>query len=180
MRSVHAKRQLASILIPILGVTSSGIAVAAKPGGNKTEPAPAQQSQQFVDSIAAVVNQQVITLQQVNAEARAAQQQLQRQKIPVPDFSILQKQVLQRMITEEVERQEADRLGIKVSDAQVQQAVQTVAGRNKISVAQLRQEIEKSGVSWDAYMDNLRKEVRMDLLRQRAVDSTIVISDAEI
>ncbi|PLC48747.1 molecular chaperone SurA [Pollutimonas subterranea] len=180
MRSVHAKRRLASILIPILGVTSSGIAVAAKPGGNKTEPAPAQQSQQFVDSIAAVVNQQVITLQQVNAEARAAQQQLQRQKIPVPDFSILQKQVLQRMITEEVERQEADRLGIKVSDAQVQQAVQTVAGRNKISVAQLRQEIEKSGVSWDAYMDNLRKEVRMDLLRQRAVDSTIVISDAEI
>ncbi len=180
MRSVHAKRRLASILIPILGVTSSGIAVAAKPADNKAEPAAAQQSQQFVDGIAAVVNQKVITLQQVNAEARMAQEQLTRQKIPVPDFAVLQKQVLQRMITEEVERQEADRLGINVTDAQTEQAVQTVANRNKISVAQLRQEIEKSGLSWDAYMNNLRKEVRMDLLRQRAVDSTIVISDAEI
>ncbi len=180
MRSVHAKRRLASILIPVLGVTSSGIAVAAEQAGNKAEPAAAQQSQQFVDGIAAVVNQKVITLQQVNAEARMAQEQLKRQKIPVPDFAILQKQVLQRMITEEVERQEADRLGINVTDAQTEQAVQTVANRNKISVAQLRQEIEKSGVSWEAYMNNLRKEVRMDLLRQRAVDSTIVISDAEI
>ncbi|PLC55411.1 molecular chaperone SurA [Pollutimonas nitritireducens] len=180
MRSVHAKRRLASILIPILGVASSGIAVAAKPAVNKAEAASAQQSQQFVDGIAAVVNQRVITLQQVNVEARMAQQQLQRQKIPVPDFAVLQKQVLQRMITEEVERQEADRQGIKVSDAQTEQAVQTVASRNKISVAQLRQEIEKSGVSWETYIENLRKEVRMDMLRQRAVDSTIVISDAEV
>lgn len=180
MRSVHAKRRLASILIPVLGVTSSGAALAAKSAVKQAEPARAQQSQEFVDGIAAVVNQKVITLQQVNAEARLAQEQLQRQKIPVPDYAVLQKQVLQRMITEEVERQEADRLGIHVSDAQAEQAVQTVAQRNKISVSRLRQEVEKSGVSWDAYMKNLRQEVRMDLLRQRAVDSTINISDAEI
>lgn len=178
MRSVHAKRRLVSVLIPILGMASSGAALAAKPAVKTAEPA--QQSSQFVDGIAAVVNQKVITLQQLNAEAHLAQLQLQRQKIPVPDAAILQKQVLQRLIMEEVERQEADRLGIRVSDAQVEQAVQTVAQRNKLSVARLRQEVEKSGVTWDAYMKNLRKEVRMDMLRQRAVDSTIVISDAEV
>ncbi|NYT63195.1 peptidylprolyl isomerase [Alcaligenaceae bacterium] len=173
MRSVYAKRQLASILIPILGMAWSGAVLAAKP-------AAAPQSQQFVDGIAAVVNQKVITLQQVNAEARLAQQQLQRQNIPVPDHASLQKQVLQRMITEELESQEADRLGIRVSDAQADEAVKTVAERNKITVDRLRTEVEKTGLSWAQYMKNLHQEVRMDLLRQRAVDSTIVISDAEV
>src|SRR5690606_37456002 len=106
--------------------------------------------------------------------------QLQRQKIPVPDQSVLQKQVLHRMIMEEIERQEADRLGIHVTDEEAEQAVQTVAQRNKLSVERLRQEVEKSGITWDAYMKNLHQEVRMDLLRQRAVDNSVVISDAEI
>ncbi len=180
MRSVHAKRRLASILIPILGVTSSGVALAAKPVAKAAEPAGAQQSQQFVDGIAAVVNKKVITLQQVNTEARQAQTQLQRQKIPVPEYAILQKQVLQRMIAEELERQEAERLGIRVSDAQAERAARTIAERNKISVARLQQEVEKSGVAWDTYMKGLRQELRLDLLRQRAIDSTINISDAEV
>lgn len=180
MRSVYAKRQLVSILIPVLGMAWSGTALAAKPASQAAKPVAAPQSQQFVDGIAAVVNQKVITLQQVNTEARLAQEQLQRQKIPVPDTATLQKQVLQRMITEELENQEADRLGLHVSDAQAEQAVQTIAERNKITVDRLRVEVEKSGVSWAQYMKNLRQEVRMDMLRQRAVDSTIVISDAEI
>jgi peptidyl-prolyl cis-trans isomerase SurA len=81
---------------------------------------------------------------------------------------------------ERVQRHEADRLGIRVDDAQVDQAIQTIAGRNKISVAQLRGEIEKSGTTWDAYRKSLRDEIRTDRLRQRAVDSTIVISDTEV
>ncbi|HUH59311.1 MAG TPA: peptidylprolyl isomerase [Candidimonas sp.] len=180
MRSLHAKRRLASVLIPVLGLALPGAASAAKSVAQAAPAAPAQQSQQFVDGIAAVVNQTVITLQQVNAETRFAQDQLKRQNIPVPDYSALQKQVLQRMIAEELERQEAERLGIKVTDAQAEQAVQSIAQRNRISVERLRQEVEKSGVPWDRYMQNLRQEVRMDMLRQRAVDSTIVISDADI
>src|SRR5690606_9508088 len=127
-----------------------------------------------------IVNKHVITLQQVNAQAESARQQMAQQKIPVPESSILQKQVLQRMITEELERQEAERLGIRVSDAQVAQAVQNIAQRNRISTDKLRQEVEKSGVTWAEYLKNLRQEVMLDMLRQRTVDSTINISDAEI
>ncbi|KAG0929552.1 hypothetical protein G6F31_017309 [Rhizopus arrhizus] len=100
--------------------------------------------------------------------------------IQVPDDQTLQHQVLQRLIMERVQRHEADRLGIRVDDAQVDQAIQTIAGRNKISVPQLRGEIEKSGTTWDAYRKSLRDEIRTDRLRQRAVDSTIVISDTEV
>lgn len=180
MRSLHAKRRLAPVLISIMGIMSSSVAVAATPAPASAKPSKTQASQQFVDGIAAVVNKQVITLQQLNTQVGVAQEQLRRQKIPVPDHDALQKQVLQRMITEELERQEADRLGIRVTDAQVEQAVQTVAQRNRLSIDQLRQEVQKSGVTWESYLANLRKEVRMDLLRQRTVDSTIVISDAEV
>lgn len=179
MRSLHARRLWAFLLISAVGALSSGAALAASAAKPNTS-AQAQPSQQFVDGIAAVVNKQVITLQQLNAQAEAAREQLSRQNIPVPDYGVLQKQVLQRMITEELARQEANRLGIQVTDAQVEQAVQTIAQRNRISTDRLRQEVEKSGVKWDAYLKNLRQEVRMDQLRQRAVDSTIHISDAEI
>ncbi|MGB6106097.1 MAG: SurA N-terminal domain-containing protein, partial [Pusillimonas sp.] len=173
MRSLHAKRWIASMSIFIMGALSSAAVLAAEPA---SQPAP----QQFVDGIAAVVNKQVITLQQVNNQARVAQEQLQRQNIPVPDYAVLQKQVLQRMIMEELERQEAERLGIRVSDAQVNQAMQTVAQRNRLSPEQLRAEVEKSGTKWDDYLKDLRLEVRTDLLRQRTVDNSIVISDAEV
>ena len=179
MRSLHVRRLWAFLLISAAGALSSGTAVAAG-AAKPNKPAQAQPSQQFVDGIAAVVNKQVITLQQLNAQAESAREQLSRQNIPVPDYGVLQKQVLQRMITEELARQEANRLGIQVSDAQVEHAVQTIAQRNRISTDRLRQEVEKSGVKWDAYLKNLRQEVRMDQLRQRAVDSTIHISDAEI
>src|SRR5690606_25444618 len=121
--------------------------------------------------IAAIVNRQVITLKQVNDQVAIAQRNLKAQNIPVPKHSILQRQVLQRMILEELQHQEADRLGIQVSDSQLQRAVQTIAQRNRLSVEQLRRNIEKSGVPWEVYLNELRSDVRFDMLRQRAVDS---------
>ncbi|UHL66274.1 peptidylprolyl isomerase [Paralcaligenes sp. KSB-10] len=181
MRSLHTKHRLAFVLIPILGLLSSSPAWAAKAAPHHAASArTTPQSEQFVDGIAAVVNKKVITLGQVNAEAQSAAAQLKRQKIAVPDTQTLQKQVLQRMIATEVERQEAERLGIKVTDAELQQAVDVVAKRNKLSTDRLRQEVQKTGVTWDNYLKSLREEVLFDQLRQRAVDSTIVISDADV
>src|SRR5690606_26190087 len=173
MRSFYANRWIAAMLMCFMAALSSATALAAEPAKKPASP-------QFVDGIAAIVNQQVVTLQQVNSRAAEAQKQMQRQKIPVPEYAVLQKQVLQRLIMEELERQEAERLGIKVSNEQVLQAAQTIAQRNRLTPQQLRAEIEKSGVTWDDYLGDLRQEVRTDLLRQRTVDRTIVISDAEI
>ncbi|KAA0890268.1 molecular chaperone SurA [Pusillimonas sp. ANT_WB101] len=185
MHRLPAKRWIVSFLVALAGaILLPGTSLLAKPATSSAkspaEPAAKPAGAQFVDGIAAVVNTNVITLQQVNADMQTARQQLQHQNIPIPDEATLQKQVLQRMITQELQRQEAERLGIRVSEAQLAQAVQAVAGRNKLTEAQLRREIEKSGVSWDHYLDSVRTEVRMDMLRQRAVDSTVTISDGEI
>ena len=151
---------------------------AASPPPRKSA-APAQ-SEQFVDGIAAVVDKDVITLRELHEASLRIAGDLKARGIQVPDGQTLQHQVLQRLIMERVQRHEADRMGIRVDDAQVDQATQAIAARNKIGVDQLRKEIEKSGVSWDSYRKSLRDEIRMDRLRQRAVDSNIVISDAEV
>ncbi len=179
MRSVHARRRLAALLIPVLGASAVSASLAATPRDAQA-PARSPSSQQFVDGIAAVVNRQVITLKQVNDAMVEAERHLKSEKIAVPERSVLQRQVLQRMIVEELQRQEADRLGIQVSDAQLQNGVESIAQRNGLTVEQLRAAVLKTGITWDNYLEGLRKEVRFDLLRQRQVDSTINITDAEV
>lgn len=179
MRSLHMKQWLACAMLPTLAAMAPAWAAKTAPAA-KQQPSQTAAPEQFVDGIAAIVNKRVITLGQVDAEAKLAQAQLHQRKIEAPDVQTLRKQVLQRMITDELIRQEAEKRGIKVTDAQLQQAVESIAQRNKIPVARLRQEIEKSGVSWDDYLKNLRQEVSVDMLRQRAVDSTIRISESDI
>ncbi|MEB2398921.1 MAG: peptidylprolyl isomerase [Alcaligenaceae bacterium] len=179
MRSPHAKRWLAPVLLVVMGAFYSGAVPAAAPAA-KPDASSRESSQRFVDGIAAVVNKQVITLHQLRTEAEAARKELERQRIPVPPQDALQRQVLQRMITDELERQEAERLGIRVTDEHLDRALETIAQRNRITTAKLRQEIERSGINWSDYLKTLRQDVRSDMLRQRAVDNTITISDAEV
>ncbi|MGE8682769.1 MAG: peptidylprolyl isomerase [Achromobacter marplatensis] len=189
MRRLHSLRRLsgsALLLALCAGLPAAHAAEQtgrAASNGAKAAPqaaAPAAKGEQFVDGIAAVVDKDVITLRELRDASLRISGELKSRGIQVPDDQTLQHQVLQRLIMERVQRHEADRLGIRVDDAQVDQAIQTIAGRNKISVAQLRGEIEKSGTTWDAYRKSLRDEIRTDRLRQRAVDSTIVISDTEV
>jgi len=151
----------------------------AAPAAQKQD-APAPKGEQFVDGIAAIVDKDVITLRELRDASQRVAGELKSRGIQVPDDQTLQHQVLQRLIMERVQRHEADRLGIRVDDKQIDTAIQAIASRNKITVQQLRQELEKSGTTWENYRKSLRDEIRSDRLRQRAVDSTIVISDAEV
>ena len=186
MRRLHSLRRLSGSAVLLALCAGLPAAHAAEPAGRaaaspppRKSAAPAQ-SEQFVDGIAAVVDKDVITLRELHEASLRIAGDLKARGIQVPDGQTLQHQVLQRLIMERVQRHEADRLGIRVDDAQVDQATQAIAARNKIGVDQLRKEIEKSGLSWESYRKSLRDEIRMDRLRQRAVDSTIVISDAEV
>jgi len=132
------------------------------------------------DGIAAVVNKHVITLLQLERDTALTKTQLAAQNIPLPDDVTLRRQVLQRMITEVLLDQESERLNIRVADEQLDMAIATIAQRNQMSPAQLRQEIERSGLQWDNYLQDLRREIRNDRLRQRVVDSQIMIPDAEV
>ena len=173
----HPVRALS--LAIVLSVWASASALAA--GKPAPRPAPAQAaSEQFVDGIAAIVDKEVITLAQVDAKAVQVRRQMEQQRIPVPEASVLRRQVLQQMINATLQDHEAKRVGIRVSDAQVDRAVQTIAQRNRITVDQLRREIANSGMSWDDYRADLRAQIQDDILRQRFVEDRITISDSDV
>lgn len=177
----HPARALS--LAIVLGAWVSASALAAGKPAHRPAPAqaaPAPASEQFVDGIAAVVDKEVITLAQVDAKAVQVRRQMEQQRIPVPEASVLRRQVLQQMINAALQDHEAQRVGIHVSDAQVDRAVQTIAQRNRITVDQLRHEIANSGMNWDDYRADLRSQIQDDILRQRFVEDRITISDSDI
>ena len=179
MRFSLNNRTLALALAAAVGLGAAQ-PVWAQAKQDKVKAAAQPAGPQFVDGIAAVVNDEVITLRQVELEAEQVRQQLQHQKIPAPEQDVLRKQVLQRLINERLEQQEARTLGIRISPEQVTEGVRLIASRNKMTEAQLRAEVEKNGISWDQYLTNLKQEILLDQLRMRAVDSSINITDADI
>ncbi|MFU1932821.1 peptidylprolyl isomerase, partial [Bordetella avium] len=186
MRRLHSSRRFSGSLLALaLGLALPLAHAADKPAAGKpaaSQPAASkpQAGEQFVDGIAAIVNKDVITMREVQDGVKRAKVDLKERGIQLPDDKVLQKQVLQRLIFDRLERQEADRLGIRVDDAQVTQAINMVASRNKLTPQQLRAEVEKNGLSWDDYRKSLREEIRTDRLRQRTIDNHIIITDAEV
>lgn len=164
---------LAALALASLGAAQaqSTQAVAAQPKSG---------SEAVVDGIAAIVNNDVITLRELNQRTLQAQGELSAQGVALPDAAVLQRQVLERMISERLEDQEAQRLNLSVSNAELNSAVGTIAQRNGFTEEQMRQQVTASGLTWQGYLEVLRRDILMDRLRQRVVDSSIMIPDSEV
>jgi peptidyl-prolyl cis-trans isomerase SurA len=89
-------------------------------------------------------------------------------------------EVLERLVMERVQTQAAQEAGIKVTDQEVDRAIESVAQQNKMSATELRSRVEASGMSWTKYRDELRKQVQVIRLREREVDSKVQVYDGEI
>ncbi len=139
-------------------------------------PAPIQP----VDAIAAVVNSQVITRNELAARYAQIAAQLQQQNVPLPPKDVLEKQVLERMIIERVLLQHAQETGIRVDPVMLDQAIQRVAEQNHMSVEQLKEALTKDGMGYERFRDRLKDQMMVDQARQRDVDNHITVSDAEI
>jgi peptidyl-prolyl cis-trans isomerase SurA len=92
----------------------------------------------------------------------------------------LRKQVLEQLIVEKIQLQEAQQSGISVSDAELDKIIADIAARNKLSMANFREAIVKSGSTFSSYRDLLRNDVIVTRFREREVDAQIKISDAEV
>lgn len=135
---------------------------------------------QLGDAIVAVVNTDVITRRELDTRVQAAVATLARQQITPPDQKTLERQVLERMIVEKTQLQEAAQSGIRIDDMQLDRAISRIAEQNNVSVSQMRDQIERDGLPFSVYREDLRQEVTLLRLRERAVDSQIQISEPEI
>ncbi|WP_299450498.1 peptidylprolyl isomerase [uncultured Pigmentiphaga sp.] len=154
--------------------SSSGSGATSSPGGTSSSRI------QLGDAIVAIVNSDVITRRELDGRVQTALATLARQQIPAPDRNTLERQVLERMIVEKTQLQEAAQLGIRIDDMQLDRAINRIAEQNHVTVSQMRDQIEREGVPFSVYREDLRQELTLLRLRERAVDSQIQVSEPEI
>jgi peptidyl-prolyl cis-trans isomerase SurA len=133
-----------------------------------------------LDRIVAVVNGDVVTQLELNGRLNMVIQQLQKQGTPLPPREVLEKQLLERIIMDRVQLQFAQETGLKVDDAQLDKTLQRIAQENNLSQAQFRAALEKDGIDFGKFREDIRKEVIMARLREREVDNRIAVSDGEV
>src|SRR4029453_9371267 len=133
-----------------------------------------------IDRVVAIVNDEVITRLELERDARVASDQLRRQGTPLPARNILEKQLLERMITKRALVQYTRQTGLRVSDAELDRAIDKIAEQNKLAPAALRETVERDGIPYNRFREDVRTEMLISRLREREVDSRVVVSDAEI
>jgi peptidyl-prolyl cis-trans isomerase SurA len=133
-----------------------------------------------LDRVVAIVNDEALTQFELNEQKRAVLEQMRAQKVQAPPNDVLEKQLLERLITERALLQLAKETGVRVDDVQVERTIQRIAQENKLTPDQLRQALEREGMSYAKYRDDLRNEITIQRLRDREVDARISVSDAEV
>ena len=133
-----------------------------------------------IDGVVAVVNTGVVTRKEIDDRIASLQKQGSTEGKKLPEGEELRKQVLENLILEKIQIQEAEQTGLAVSNKDLNKIIEDIAVRNKLSLADFRQAIIKTGISFERYSELLREDVLKSRLREREVDSQIKISDAEI
>lgn len=133
-----------------------------------------------VDSIAAVVNNEVITRNDLEQRIRIVERRMRNQNVAVPSRAQLERQLLERMITDRAQLQMAMELGIRIDDTMLDRAVARIAEQNKLSLTDFRNEIERDGTAFNLFREEIREEIAIQRLREREVDNKIQITESEV
>jgi peptidyl-prolyl cis-trans isomerase SurA len=133
-----------------------------------------------VDRIVAVVNNEVITLKELQERMAMAERQLRQQNVQLPPRDVLERQVLERMIVDQVQLQLAKETALRIDDAQLERALSNIAQSNRMSLAQFRATLERDGIPWSKFREDIRQEMTIARLREREVDSRVTVSEGEV
>ena len=187
---MHQLKIAAVLLCAMSGATTSSAwaqqaAPAAAPAATKPAPVqgftpPASSSGKTIDSIAVVVNDDVITRNEIAARIKSVEQRMKAQNVPLPDPADLRRQLLERMIVERAQMQLAKEMGVRVDDQTLDRAIGRIAEQQKMSMQELRNQMEKEGTPFATFREEIRDEIIMQRLREHEVDAKIQISDSEV
>lgn len=173
--SVASLALLATLTAQAQGLRPSTGAVAAPPAV-RAQPGAGQQA----DYIVAVVNSEPITNNEVRGEVQRLAQQLAQQRRPPVDNRVLARQVLESLINQKAQLQLARESGIRVDDAAIDQAEQTIARQNQMDTAALHQRLASEGMELSQFRAQLRDQIMLTRLRERDVEARVRVSDLEV
>jgi peptidyl-prolyl cis-trans isomerase SurA len=133
-----------------------------------------------VDRIVAVVNDEVITQNDLNERLAVVIGNLQKQGTQLPSQETLTKQLVERMVNDLVQAQLAKETGIKIDDPTLDRTIQRIAEENNLQLPAFRELLEKDGVRWARFREDIRQELMVSKLRERDVEGSVVVTEAEI
>lgn len=146
----------------------NGAATQNKAGTQTQNTRPGQQ----VEGIAAIVNTEIITQKELS-------DRLEANRISQTD-SVSREKVLAEMVDEKLVEDDAARLGVQITNAQVNHAVESIANRNGMNLEQFREAAKKYKIDWDVYVDNIYRQILMEELRGQILRNRVNVTEADI
>ncbi len=170
MRTILAILLAMAALVHITPASSQTSAAGTAPG----------KGIRLVDRIVAVVNSEVLTRFELNDRVQQALRDLAQRGTPPPEREQLERQVLERMITDKVQLQFARETAVRIDDLQLDRTIGRIAEGNNMSLTQFRQVLEKDGIAFNKFREEVRNEIIISRLREREVDARLTVSESEI
>ncbi|MES1196216.1 MAG: peptidylprolyl isomerase [Steroidobacter sp.] len=133
-----------------------------------------------IDRIAAVVNDGVVLVSDLDDETQRIIARLKQQKTQAPDPAVLRKQVLERLVNQELQLQRANKAGLKVTDEMLNQQLNEIARHNNIKFSDLPALLEAQGMNYAEYRETMRRDIAVEILQQRAVIANIEVTPREL
>jgi peptidyl-prolyl cis-trans isomerase SurA len=133
-----------------------------------------------LDRIVAVVNEDVITLSELNRRTQQIIQQLKESNTQMPQHSQLQKQLLERMITETVQLDLARSNNINLSEDELNQVMTKLAQDNKLDLTQFRLALINQGLNYEEFREQIRQEVLINRIKVKQVDNRVSVTASEV
>jgi peptidyl-prolyl cis-trans isomerase SurA len=133
-----------------------------------------------MDRIIAVVDQSVITERELLDRIESVKAQMIKKGAEVPPEDVLQKQILERLIVDNLQLQLAAQTGIKVDDNQLDKTIERIAEQNQLTLPAFKKALEEDGTHFYKFREDIRNDIIINRLKERDVDNKINISEAEI
>jgi peptidyl-prolyl cis-trans isomerase SurA len=165
---------LASLFILLLALPALSTAQTPSDGSSPTKPI------QPLDAIVALVDDDVILRSELDLAVQGIVERIRASGESMPPQNLLERQVLERLIIRELQVQKALQTGIRVSDADIDQALVSLSKQNNITVQQMRQVIERDGENFAEFRRNVGEELLTERLHQRIVNGMAPVTDTEV
>ena len=141
---------------------------------------PVTAAQTSIDRIVAVVDESVITARELADRIKLVKLDFRQSNRRLPSDDVLHRQVLEALINDSLLLQEARRRGIKITDGQLNQAMQRLARQNKMSLSDFRKALLDDGLDYDKYRETVRREMTVSTLGRQYSQRNATISEAEV
>ena len=150
-------------------------------GAASAATAPAQTTAVLeLDGIAAIVNDDIIARSELDARLKTVRTQLRQSGTSAPAPDILRRQVLERIILQQLQLQLANQSGVRVDDEMLNRAILRLAQQNELTLRQFRDTLERDGYNFARFREDIRDEITISEVRKRQVENRVQISERTI